>query len=637
MCGICGWINRSFTQNVERSTLERMNATLAHRGPDDTGSVIFENAALAMSRLSVIDLTTGHQPISNEDETCWIVYNGEIYNFLDLRRELEARGHRFRTRSDAEVTLHAYEEWGLDCVHRLRGMFAFAIYDLGSRAPQHPSTPALFLARDRVGKKPLYYYQDSEHFIFASEIKAILAHPVVPRRVNRHVIPLYLGYGYVPAPNTMFEHIYELLPGHTLTVQDGQIKIQEYWDVTYPHYHDFHLSEQETVIQLRELLKEAIHLRLISDVPLGAFLSGGIDSTAVVALMTQLTDHPVKTFSIGFQDDPSFNELEYARLVARAYDTDHHEFVVRPNAVDLLNKLVWHYDQPFADSSAIPTYLVSQLTREHVTVALTGDGGDELFAGYDRFAAARLAETYRRTPQFVQTALAHLFRALPESTSYNGFVRRARRFVENAPLPLAQRYLGWVGIFQNGFIRELLNDENDADPGGHFQGYFDRVQEVDPIGQLLYVNTKTYLPGDLLVKTDRMTMANSLEARCPFLDQELVEFAARIPTDLKLRGLTKKYILKEALKGIVPREIIHRKKHGFGVPVGRWFQNELKDYLREILLSSQALRRGYFKEETLRRLIDEHQSGRREHGHRLWALLTFEMWHRVFIDRNTNS
>jgi asparagine synthase (glutamine-hydrolysing) len=640
MCGICGWLDfdMKFCLGNKRAAAERMNATLAHRGPDDAGVAVFDDAALAMSRLSIIDLTTGHQPIANDAETSWIVYNGEIYNFPELRPELEARGHRFRTRSDTEVILHAYEAWGPGCVRRLRGMFAFAIYDRRARVINRSGQPSavgscLFLARDRVGKKPLYYYHDADRLVFASEIKALLAHPDVPRRINRRIIPLYLAYGYVPAPFTMFEDIYELPPGHALTAQDGQVAVHEYWDAAYPSISGLHLSEQEYTKRLRELLEEAVRIRLISDVPLGAFLSGGLDSTAIVAFMARLMDQPVKTFAIGFEDDPSFDELEYARLAAHTYGTDHREFVVRPDAVDLLPKLVWHYDQPFADSSAIATYLVSKLTREHVTVALTGDGSDELFAGYERFAATRLAEAYRRTPQLMQAALGHLLRALPESTSYDGFVRRARRFVENAPLPLAQRYLGWVGIFHDGFLRELLADDTDVAPVSHFKTYFEQVQDVDPIGQLLSVNIKSYLPGDLLVKTDRMTMANSLEARCPFLDQELLEFAARIPSDLKLKRLTTKYILKRALEGYVPREIIQRKKHGFGVPVGHWFRTSLKDYVRRVLLSPQALRRGYFREEALRRLIEEHQNGKRDHSHRLWALLSFEMWHRVFLDQ----
>jgi asparagine synthase (glutamine-hydrolysing) len=637
MCGICGWISFHSGPTTGRSTLEHMNTTLAHRGPNDAGVALFDTAALAMSRLSIIDLSTGHQPMANEAETCWIVYNGEVYNFRDLRQELNARGHCFHTRSDTEVIIHAYEEWGCQCVQHLRGMFAVAIYDRRPQTTRPGGQPMatgdrLFLARDRLGKKPLYYYLDADGLIFASEIKAVLAHPQVPRRINRHVIPLYLAYGYIPAPETIFEGIYELPPGHILTVQNGQTTVRQYWEVPLAGVADDRLSEHECLKRLRELLEEAVRIRLSSDVPLGAFLSGGLDSTAIVAIMARMMSQPVKTFAIGFEDDSSFNELEYARMAAHTYGTDHHEFIVRPDAIELLPTLVWHYDQPFADSSAIAAYLVAKLTREHVTVALTGDGSDELFAGYERFAAAQLAEVYRCTPQVIQAALTQLLGVLPESTRYNSVVRRAHRFVENAPLPLAQRYLGWVGIFHDGFIHELLSEGTDVDPVAHFQTFFDRVQDLDPVGQLLYVNTKTYLPGDLLVKADRMTMANSLEARSPFLDQELLEFAARIPSHLKLRGRTTKYILKKAVEGLVPGEIIRRKKHGFGVPVGRWFRTDLKDYAREMLLSSLALRRGYFKEEALRRLIDEHQSGKRDHGHRLWALLTLEMWHRVFID-----
>jgi len=347
-------------------------------------------------------------------------------------------------------------------------------------------------------------------------------------------------------------------------------------------------------------------------------------------------NQPVKTFAIGFSDDPSFNELEYARVVAKEFQSEHHEFLVTPDAIDLLPKLVWHYDQPFADSSAIPSFLVARMTREHVKVALTGDGSDELFGGYERFAAAQLAETYRKTPHLLQNAVKQFLDLMPEATTYRGFVRRARRFVDNAALPLPERYLGWVGIFPPYIISDLLINETETDPVSHFQSQFTATDNGDLIAQLLAVNMQTYLPGDLLVKTDRVTMANSLEARCPFLDHELVEFASTIPSDLKLKGMTTKYILKRALKGIVPDEIIHRKKHGFGVPVGRWLRTSLKRHLHETLLSPDALRRGYFKESTLRRLIDEHQSGKRDHGHRLWALLTLEIWHRIFIDQEIN-
>jgi asparagine synthase (glutamine-hydrolysing) len=642
MCGICGWIELSSRQDSRsvRPNLKAMTATIEHRGPDDWGKADFGDAAIAMTRLSIIDLGSGHQPITNHDETCWIVFNGEIYNFLDLRKELQAKGYHLKTQSDTEVILRAYEEWGDDCLNRLRGMFALGIYD--SRSAKNGSIDGfrasrLLLARDRVGKKPLFYYRDDTRIIFASEIKAILADPSVKPRVRRDVLPLYLSYGYVPAPNTFFENIYELGPGHKLVVQNGVVDIDQYWELPAQMVPDTALSEKQYVDRVRELLEDAVRVRLVSDVPLGAFLSGGVDSAAVVAFMTRVMKQPVKTFAIGFADDPSFNELEYARVVANHFQSEHHEFLVSPDAIDLLPKLVWHYDQPFADSSAIPSFLVAQMTREHVKVALTGDGGDELFAGYERFAAARLAENYRRMPHLLQNCVKQLLGIMPEATTYRSFVRRARRFVDSAALPLTERYLNWVGIFSPSLINDLLTDKFEPDPVSHFQTYFDSSHDSDLIGQLLTVNMKSYLPGDLLVKTDRMTMANSVEARCPFLDQQLLEFACAIPSELKLRGMTTKYILKRALKDIVLQEIIDRKKHGFGVPVGRWFRTNLKSYLHETLLSREALARGYFHEATLRRLIAEHESGKRDHGHRLWSLLTFEIWHRVFIEQDRSS
>jgi asparagine synthase (glutamine-hydrolysing) len=636
MCGICGWIQLQGETDIQASTalFEPMNAALAHRGPDDHGAVVFDNAVLSMTRLSIIDLEGGHQPIANDEESCWIVFNGEIYNFSELRPELEGRGHRFRTRCDTEVILRSYEAWGVECVQRLRGMFAFAIYDCRENSAFRPR---LLLARDRLGKKPLYYYQDDERLIFGSEIKAILAHAEVRRQVNRSVIPLYLTYGYAPSPLTFFENIHELPAGHTLHVEDGDVVVRRYWSVPREPCSEPEFAESEYVERLREGFEEAVRSRLVSDVPIGAFLSGGIDSAAVVAVMTKLLGGPVRTFSIGFADEPSFNELPYARMVARRFNSDHHEFVVQPDAVELLPKLVWHYDQPFADSSAIPAYLVAQMTREHVKVALTGDGGDELFAGYERFAAARLAEYYQRVPRFLQNSLSRLARAWPESTAYDDLARRVRRFVDGAAMPLPERYLQWVGVFQPDYLRQLLDDSSAVDPVEHFYGYFSGRERDDPLAELLAVNLSTYLPGDLLVKTDRMTMANSLEARCPFLDHALLEYASRIPSSLKLKGLTTKYVLKRAFENILPREIIWRKKHGFGVPIGRWFRTGLKDFLCDHLLSPTALQRGYFDDRAVRRLVGEHVSGKRDHGQRLWALLTLEIWHRVFADGEVRS
>jgi len=642
MCGICGWIRLdSVNASGADAGLAAMNATIEHRGPDDQGAVKFDDAAIAMTRLSIIDVGGGHQPMTNDRQDCWIVFNGEIYNFLDLRKELQSKGYRFKTQSDTEVVLRAYEEWGDDCLARLRGMFALAIYDCrgavnGTRY-ERSQRSRLLLARDRVGKKPLYYFSDGKQIVFGSEIKAILAHSSVRAEVRRSSLPLYLTYGYVPTPYTFFENIYELPPGHKLIVQDGAVVIDRYWQPPSSDASGEALSEKQYIDRLRELFEDAVQARLISDVPLGAFLSGGVDSAAVVAFMALVMKQQVQTFAIGFSDDPSFNELEYARAVANRFCTDHHEFVVTADAIELLPKLVWHHDQPFADSSAVPSFLLAQMTRRHVKVALTGDGGDELFAGYDRFAAARLAESYRRVPDIFQTTVKQFLAVLPEATTYGSLARRARRFVDGASLPLADRYLSWVGVFPPALVRELVAGDPEVDPVSHFQSYFDPALDGDPIAQLLSVNMKSYLPGDLLVKTDRMTMANSLEARCPFLDHRLLEFACAIPSELKLKGMTTKYILKRALQDIVPRQIIRRKKHGFGVPVGRWFRTSLKRYLHETLLSPQALRRGYFHEAALRRLIDEHQSGKRDHGHRLWSLLTFEIWQRIFIDGEKSS
>jgi asparagine synthase (glutamine-hydrolysing) len=624
MCGICGYINLN-GHPAGREIVERMNRVLVHRGPDDAGVLIDDLIALAMRRLAVIDLAGGRQPMSNEDGSVWVICNGEIYNFQTLRAEMEQRGHQLASYSDTEVIIHLYEEYGQEFPRHLRGMFALAIWD--SRQQR------LLLARDRVGKKPLFYFHDGQQFIFASEIKAILVHPAVPRRVRVEAVPAYLTYGYVPTPDTLFADIQRLPPGHLLTVDAQGLRVRPYTDsdVARPQPAPVGYDQQDYVREIRGLFREAVALRMISDVPLGAFLSGGLDSTAVVAVMSELSTEPVKSFAIGFADEPSFNELEYARLVARRYGADHHEFVVQAEAWDLIPKLVWHYDEPFADSSAIPTYLVSQLTRQHVTVALSGDGGDELFAGYERFAAARLAQRYCRLPGWIRRLVSSTLDFLPESTAYRDLVRRARRFARGAALPLLEGYLGWVSIFSDELRDQILLQTSELAPVPDYRQYWDDV-EGDDIARLLYLNIQTYLLDDLLVKADRTSMANSLEVRSPFLDSELVRFAATIPSELKLKGTTTKHILKQAFADLVPPEIVHRPKHGFGVPVGRWFRTSWRDYIQEILLSPRALQRGYFDEGGLRWLIDQHLSGQRDFGHALWTLLTLELWHQNFID-----
>ncbi|MBI5958783.1 MAG: asparagine synthase (glutamine-hydrolyzing) [Chloroflexi bacterium] len=630
MCGLCGILNLDGSP-ADREILHAMNDTLIHRGPDQGAEVLIWQCGLANRRLAILDLSPDAAlPMRSTDGHITLAYNGEIYNYPELRRTLEADGYIFRTGADTEAVIALYQRYGVNFLDHLRGMFGLALWD--------DQRQMLLLARDRLGKKPLYYYKNNHRLIFGSEIKALLRHPDVPRVPARSLTPLVLAYGYVPAPLTFFEDIRMLPPGHVLTCRNGIITTRAYWTPPSAAGAEPDASEEDYLEELRATLEEAVRLRLLSDVPLGAFLSGGLDSSLIVAYMARHTAGRVKTFSIGFTGEESFDETAYARRVADLFDTDHHEFIVEPDAIDLLPFLVWHHDQPFADSSAIPTYLVSQYTREHVTVALTGDGSDELFAGYERFYAANLAEDYRRLPGFVRQGMKTVTDLLPEATSYRGIAQRARRFVSGGTLPPAEAYFSWVRLFDDEQIEMLCVDEMEDSPSAHFQSVFDLHavdQRRDLTAQLLDVNLTTYLPDDLLIKMDRSSMAASLEARAPFLDHKLLELAACIPSNLKLNGKTTKHILKQAATGVLPDEIIHRPKHGFGVPVGRWFRDNLETYTRDLLLDPQALGRGYFHEGVVRQLLDEHSSGKRNHGQRIWTLLTFEWWHRLFIDPST--
>lgn len=627
MCGICGFLNLD-NAPVAPDVLAAMNATLIHRGPDQGAEIISGPCGLANRRLAILDLSpTGALPMRNTSGTITMAYNGEVYNYPDLKRTLESQGHRFRSTSDAEAVIALYEQHGIDFLTHLRGMYALALWE--------PATQTLVLARDRAGQKPLYYYHNSERLVFASEIKALLRHPDVPRRPARDLTPLLLAYGYAPTPLTFFEDIRMLPPGHALIWRNGTITIQPYW--TPPHFAgaDPQARADDYIDELRVMIEESVRLRLLSDVPLGAFLSGGLDSSLIVAYMQRHMTERVKTFAIGFSGEPSYDETAHARRVADILGTDHHEFIVQPDAISLLPFLVWHHDQPFADSSAIPTFLVSKHTRDHVTVALTGDGGDELFAGYERFHAATLAARYRKLPGPVRQLIEGTVARLPEATSYRGIAQRARRFVDGAAMPPAKAYFSWIRLFDDDLITALFDGPLDPAPAPHFAALFDPNDRRDFTAQLLDVNFTTYLPDDLLIKADRSSMAPSLEARAPFLDHKLVEFAARVPSNLKLSGGETKLILKQAAAGLLPDDIIYRKKHGFGVPVGRWFREELREYAHDILLDPAALARGYFHESALRTLLDEHESGQRNHGQRIWTLLTFEWWHRLFIDPPT--
>ncbi len=628
MCGIAGFVSRDEHRDFSaaRTVLESMCRVITHRGPDDQGTLVNDRVALGMRRLSIIDLAGGHQPMSGCDPDKTIVFNGEIYNFQELQTELEKRGHRFRTHSDTEAIVHAYEEYGRDCVEHLRGMFAFAIWN--------EKTRELFIARDRVGKKPLYYTTTSTGtLIFGSELKSLGEFPGFAREINLEALDAYLTFGYVPDPLTIFQGVHKLAPGHCLSFKDGEVSLRQYWDFPYAEPQpEPASSELDCIEELRALLDESVRTRLIADVPLGAFLSGGIDSSAVVGLMAQHMNQPVKTFSIGFHED-SYNELKYARIAARKFGTDHHEFIVTPEVCDIVEELVWHFDEPFADSSAIPTYMVSKLAREHVKVVLSGDGGDELFAGYTRYATHRRRRGFTHLPRLVrEKVMQPLGASLPHGAW-------GRNYIHKVALPPIDRYIEDVSIFTrlnkpllytDALRRQLGNSE----PGKQFRDYAAGSRVDGSLDPLLYLDSKTYLPGDILTKVDRMTMAVGLEARVPLLDHKLIEFVCtRIPSHMKLKGLETKHILKRAVQNFVPPEILHRPKQGFGVPIDQWLNDKLRDRLRDTLTEPRTMQRGYVEPQYVNVLLDEHARGRRDHATELWTLFVLELWHRRFAEK----
>src|SRR5437660_12381334 len=627
MCGITG-IVRSDGAQIDRELLTRMNNAICHRGPDDDGFYFSDGVGLAMRRLSIIDLKSGHQPIHNQDRTAWIVFNGEIYNYRELRDQLEKLGHKFYTDSDTEAIVHAYDQYGADCPKYLRGMFAFAIWD--------ERTKSLFLARDRVGKKPLLYAELDGELVFGSEFNALLQHPDVSRDVDFEALHYYLSFVCVPAPVTAYRAIRKLEPGHSLLWRNGEIKTERYWQLDFSK--KVKITEEEAGERVVDLLRDAVKVRLMSEVPLGAFLSGGIDSSAVVALMAEESSEQVKTFSIGF-DEQDFSELHHARRVAEHVGSDHHEFVVRPDAMEILPTLVEHYGEPFADSSAIPSYYVSRETRRHVTVALNGDGGDECFAGYERYAAMNLAQRYSKlVPAAIRNGvIRNVAKALPQVQSRKNPFRKAQRFLDAASLSPVQRYLRWVSAFDEQakldlYSNDFRNETAAFSTVAFIEPWFAKANGAGIVDASLLTDTMTYLPNDLLVKMDIASMTVSLEARSPFLDHHLMEFAASLPEKLKLRRLTTKYLLKRVLKKLVPEENLTRSKMGFGVPINHWFRSAMQPFLRETLLSDKAFARGLFKPESVRRIIDEHVEGRDAHEHRLWSLLMLELWFQRFID-----
>lgn len=629
MCGICGIIDYGGKKGINRETLIKMCAVMRHRGPDDEGIYIKGGAGLGHRRLKIIDLSeAGHQPISNEDGKIWLVFNGEIYNYRDLRRELEDKGHLFKSNTDSETLLHLYEEYGEDCVKSLRGMFAFAVWD------EHKEI--LFLARDRVGKKPLLYTYANGIFCFASEFSALLESGLVRKEIDYNAIDHYLTFSYIPAPLTIYKGVFKLLPAHTLVLKgNGDITTRRYWNLDYRKKVD--ISEEDAEREVLRRLKEAINIRLYSDVPLGAFLSGGIDSSTVVALMSQLGSGRIKTFSIGFEEE-EYSELKYARNIAKLYNTEHYEFIVKPKALEVLPLLVERYGEPYADSSCIPTYYVAETTRRYVAVALNGDGGDELFAGYERYQGMVAAEIYQRLPGLLKGMAGGIARCLPDSVNPKNRLRNFKRFVQAVNLAPAQRYLRWLGIFESGFKNDTLYAEGfrkniiSANSLDYLSAYFNKSAELNMIDRVSMTDINTTLPNDYLVKVDIAAMANSLEGRSPFLDHKFMEFIVSLPAEYRMKGLIGKYILKKAIKDLVPKENIYRRKMGFGVPVGEWFRNELKGFLRDTLLSERSFQRGYFDPQVVKDMVNSHISRKREHSLQLWSLLMLELWHRRFMD-----
>jgi len=598
---------------------------IVHRGPDDEGIFVRGGTGLGMRRLSIIDVAGGHQPVFNEDRSAWIVFNGEIYNFPELRAGLEKRGHKFRTNSDTETIIHLYEEMGADCVQKLRGMFAFAIYDERQQK--------LLLARDRLGKKPLHYAFVDGRLLFGSEIKSILeVAPELANDVNSEGLLHYLYFGYVPDPLTAFVPIQKLAPGHLLELERGQVRVRQYWDL--PRYATYvPRSEEECLEELEHRLAEAVRIRLISDVPLGALLSGGTDSSTVVALMARASSNPVKTFAIGFRH-ADFNEAHYAKIVAQRFGTEHHELVLEPKVVETVESLTRSLEEPFGDSSMLPTYYVSCLARQHVTVALSGDGGDEIFAGYGRYRIQSRRKIFEQVPSWMWSWYREAVYPRLPADMYG------RKFSYNISLPWRERYVDSIS-FVPAFEREmpLLSDEfrsvlrERGDPQNVIFDYFEHAPADAPVSQMLYVDTKTYLAGDILTKVDRMSMATSLEIRAPILDHVFLEWVTALPPEWKLRGGKQKYILKKLAERVgVPREVLHRRKQGFALPLADWIRHELKDMVLTVLLEPRTLQRGYFNPQGIRQLLDEHFRCRRDQSSRIWRLLIFELWHRNFLE-----
>ena len=627
MCGICGIISSDLTRNQ----LEVANNIQAHRGPDDYGLFYNGNVGLGHRRLSIIDLEGGHQPIFNEDRSKCIIFNGEIYNFIELRDQLLSKGHRFSTRTDTETILHAYEEWGEKCVERLRGMFAFAIWDIKKKK--------LFLARDRLGIKPLFYAEHKGRFYFASEMKAILADQSFPRDLDELALTCYFTLSYIPAPLTIFTGIRKLSPGHTLTWENGQIKIHKYWDLYFAP--DRSKSEKYFIEGFLDLFQESVRIRLMSEVPLGAFLSGGIDSGAVVALMSMASSQPVNTFCIGFGGDTGgyLDERKYARMVAERYSARHREYEVLPKPESLVKKIVRAFDEPFADDSTIPSYYVCKIARENVTVALSGLGGDEVFAGYERYLGFQLRGIYNRIPRILREKFIQNFvERLPERADGHYTINHMKRFVRSGSLPADLCYMGYLSILNKNLKKSLFPDRFEQYHEGCNDLILDHFNSANVNGgsnsldRALYCDLKTYLPEDILAVTDRMSMHHSLEVRVPFIDHKLVEFCACIPWEMKMKWFRKKALLKKATRSILPREVIQHRKQGFVGPMAQWLKNDLKGFTLETLSEKNLKKHDLLNYHVIKKVLDEHFSGKEIHDTLIWSILIFQKWYDLYIE-----
>jgi asparagine synthase (glutamine-hydrolysing) len=626
MCGICGKLNFDKNKDIDKGLIKKMCDTLVHRGPDDEGYYIGKNIGLGMRRLSIIDLNSGHQPISNENGKIWIVFNGEIYNYKILRSELENKGHRFKTNSDTETIIHLYEDYGVDCLKHLRGMFAFAIWD-GEKE-------RLFLARDRVGKKPMIYTVANNSIIFASELKAVIQDNAVKKELNLDALDQYLSFQFVPAPYTIFKGINKLPPANYLLCENGKIQIKKYWELDFSN--KVILSENEYSEKILNELEEAVKLRMISDAPLGALLSGGVDSSAVVAIMARLSDKPIKTFSIGFEEE-EYSELKYAKIVGELFKTEHHEFIVKPNIIEILPELAWYYDEPFADKSAVPSYYIAKEAGKHVKVVLNGDGGDESFAGYGRYdlrnnIASVLPSNIKG--QLIRQTINNYFKISDRSKLTSKMIKKIalNLFPVSRSIIFPEFFSGRDKYnLYNHNTREALNNSISNKIDELLEGAADIKEQID---SMVNIDFKHYLSGDLLVKMDIASMANSLEARSPFLDHKLLEFSMNVPCSFKIKNGVRKYILKRALSDILPGKILNRNKMGFSIPLIYWFRNELKGFAYQTILDNSDGIKLFFNLAYIKQLLDEHASGRKNHALRIWSLIVFEMWYRRFMKGN---